>query len=172
MKREDAKALLIKAGIEEPTKEQISLLLDAVGGEITELKESHKTEVEKLETEKKTIIAERDELKTKQVDEALVEQLKKENETFKAKEQENTYLEKLDALNIDKKYRKFVLNEVEKGEKIEDFEANAKKYVEANPHFTTGTKVIDTNPQYKQEKVDGAGAVDLTAAVSEHYAKK
>ena len=49
MKREDAKALLIKAGIEEPTKEQISLLLDAVGGEITELKESHKTEIEKLE---------------------------------------------------------------------------------------------------------------------------
>ena len=154
MKREDAKALLIKAGIEEPTKEQISLLLDAVGGEITELKENHKTEIEKLEAEKeKTIIAERDELKTKQVDEALVEQLKKENETFKAKEQENTYLEKLDALNIDKKYRKFVLNEVEKGEKIkEDFEANAKKYVEENPQFTTKTTVINTNPQYKQEK--------------------
>ena len=52
MKREDAKALLIKAGIEEPTKEQISLLLDAVGGEITELKENHKTEIEKLEAEK------------------------------------------------------------------------------------------------------------------------
>ena len=171
MKREDAKALLIKAGIEEPTKEQISLLLDAVGGEITELKESHKTEVEKLEAEKKTIIAERDELKTKQVDEALVEQLKKENETFKAKEQENTYLEKLDALKIDKKFRKFALAEIEKGNSIEEFEANAKKYVEANPHFTTGTKVIDTNPQYKQEKVVD-GAVDLTAAVSEHYAKK
>lgn len=171
MKREDAKALLIKAGIEEPTKEQISLLLDAVGGEITELKENHKTEVEKLEAEKKTIIAERDELKTKQVDEALVEQLKKENETFKAKEQENTYLEKLDALKIDKKFRKFALAEIEKGNSIEEFEANAKKYVEANPHFTTGTKVIDTNPQYKQEKVVD-GAVDLTAAVSEHYAKK
>ena len=171
MKREDAKALLIKAGIEEPTKEQISLLLDAVGGEITELKENHKTEIEKLETEKKTIIAERDELKTKQVDEALVEQLKKENETFKAKEQENTYLEKLDALKIDKKFRKFALAEIEKGNSIEEFEANAKKYVEANPHFTTGTKVIDTNPQYKQEKVVD-GAVDLTAAVSEHYAKK
>ena len=82
MKREDAKALLIKAGIEEPTKEQLSLLFDAVGGEITELKENHKTEDEKLEAEKKTIIAERDELKTKQVDEALFEQLKKENETF------------------------------------------------------------------------------------------
>jgi len=171
MKREDAKALLVKSGIEEPTKEQISLLLDAVGGEITELKENHKTEIEKLEAEKKTIIAERDELKTKQVDEALVEQLKKENETFKAKEQENTYLEKLDALNIDKKYRKFVLNEVEKGEKIEDFEANAKKYVEENPQFTTKTTVINTNPQYKQEKVVD-GAVDLTAAVNEHYAKK
>ena len=103
MKREDAKALLIKAGIEEPTKEQISLLLDAVGFEITELKENHKTEIEKLETEKKAIIAERDELKTKQVDEALVEQLKKENETYKQKEKENQYLEKLDALNIDKK---------------------------------------------------------------------
>ena len=101
MKREDAKALLIKAGIEEPTKEHISLLLDAVGGEITELKENHKTEIEKLEAEKKTISGERDELKTTQVDEALVEQLKKENETFKAKEQENTYLEKLDTLNID-----------------------------------------------------------------------
>jgi len=63
------------------------------------------------------------------------------------------------------------LSEVEKGETIEEFEANAKKYVEANPHFTTGTKVIDTNPQYKQEKVVD-GAVDLTAAVSEHYAKK
>lgn len=171
MKREDAKALLIKAGIEEPTKEQISLLLDAVGGEITELKENHKTEIEKLEAEKKTIIAERDELKTKQVDEALVEQLKKENETYKQKEKENQYLEKLDSLNIDKKYRKFVLSEVEKGETIEEFEANAKKYVEANPHFTTGTKVIDTNPQYKQEKVVD-GAVDLTAAVCEHYAKK
>jgi len=171
MKREDAKALLVKSGIEEPTKEQISLLLDAVGGEITELKENHKTEIEKLEAEKKTIIAERDELKTKQVDEALVEQLKKENETFKAKEQENTYLEKLDALNIDKKYRKFVLNEVEKGEKIEDFEANAKKYVDENPQFTTKTTVINTNPQYKQEKVVD-GAVDLTAAVNEHYAKK
>jgi septal ring factor EnvC (AmiA/AmiB activator) len=171
MKREDAKALLIKAGIEEPTKEQISLLLDAVGGEIAELKENHKTEIEKLEAEKKTIIAERDELKTKQVDEALVEQLKKENETYKQKEKENQYLEKLDTLNVDKKYRKFVLSEVEKGETIEEFEANAKKYVEANPHFTTGTKVIDTNPQYKQEKVVD-GAVDLTAAVREHYAKK
>ena len=171
MKREDAKALLIKAGIEEPTKEQISLLLDAVGGEITELKESHKTEIEKLETEKKTIIAERDELKTKQVDEALVEQLKKENETYKQKEKENQYLEKLDSLNIDKKYRKFVLSEVEKGETIEEFEANAKKYVEENPQFTTKTTVINTNPQYKQEKVVD-GAVDLTAAVSEYYAKK
>ena len=171
MKREDAKALLIKAGIEEPTKEQISLLLDAVGGEITELKENHKTEIEKLETEKKTIIGERDELKSKIIDETVVEQLKKENETFKAKEQENTYLEKLDALKIDKKFRKFALAEIEKGNSIEEFEANAKKYVEANPHFTTGTKVIDTNPQYKQEKVVD-GAVDLTAAVSEHYAKK
>ena len=171
MKREDAKALLIKAGIEEPTKEQISLLLDAVGGEITELKENHKTEIEKLEAEKKTIIAERDELKTKQVDEALVEQLKKENETYKAKEQENTYLEKLDALNIDKKFRKFALAEIEKGNSIEEFEANAKKYVEENPQFTTKTTVINTNPQYKQEKVVD-GAVDLTAAVCEHYAKK
>lgn len=171
MKREDAKALLIKAGIEEPTKEQISLLLDAVGGEITELKESHKTEIEKLETEKKTIIAERDELKTKQVDEALVEQLKKENETYKQKEQENQYLEKLDTLNVDKKFRKFALAEIEKGNSIEEFEANAKKYVDENPQFTTKTTVINTNPQYKQEKVVD-GAVDLTAAVSEHYAKK
>ena len=171
MKREDAKALLVKCGIEEPSKEQVSALLDAVGAEITEVKENHKTEIEKLETEKKTIIAERDELKTKQVDEALVEQLKKENETFKAKEKENQYLEKLDALKIDKKFRKFALAEIEKGNSIEEFEANAKKYVEANPHFTTGTIVIDTNPQYKQEKVVD-GAVDLTAAVSEHYAKK
>jgi len=171
MKREDAKALLIKAGIEEPTKEQIILLLDAVGGEITELKENHKTEIEKLEAEKKTIIAERDELKKKQVDETLVEQLKKENEIYKQKEKENQYLEKLAALNIDKKFRKFVLSEVEKGEKIEDFEANAKKYVEENPQFTTKTTVISTNPQYKQEKFDD-GTVDLTAAVSEHYAKK
>ena len=147
------------------------MLLDAVGGEITELKENHKTEIEKLEAEKKTIIAERDELKTKQVDETVVEQLKKENETYKQKEKENQYLEKLDTLNIDKKYRKFVLNEVEKGEKIEDFEANAKKYVEENPQFTTKTTVINTNPQYKQEKVVD-GAVDLTAAVNEHYAKK
>jgi hypothetical protein len=171
MKREDAKALLIKAGIEEPTKEQISLLLDAVGGEIAELKENHKTEIEKLEAEKKTIIGERDELKSKIIDETVVEQLKKENETYKQKEKENQYLEKLDTLNIDKKYRKFVLSEVEKGETIEEFEANAKKYVEANPHFTTGTKVIDTNPQYRHEKVVD-GAVDLTAAVSEFYAKK
>ena len=171
MKREDAKALLIKAGIEEPTKEQISLLLDAVGGEIAELKENHKTEIEKLEAEKKTIIGERDELKSKIIDETVVEQLKKENETYKQKEKENQYLEKLDSLNIDKKYRKFVLSEVEKGETIEEFEANAKKYVEANPHFTTGTKVIDTNPQYRHEKVVD-GAVDLTAAVSEYYAKK
>jgi hypothetical protein len=171
MKREDAKALLIKAGIEEPTKEQISLLLDAVGGEIAELKENHKTEIEKLEAEKKTIIGERDELKSKIIDETVVEQLKKENETYKQKEKENQYLEKLDTLNIDKKYRKFVLSEVEKGETIEEFEANAKKYVEANPHFTTGTKVIDTNPQYRHEKVVD-GAVDLTAAVSEYYAKK
>ena len=171
MKREDAKALLIKAGIEEPTKEQISLLLDAVGGEIAELKENHKTEIEKLEAEKKTIIAERDELKTKQVDEALVEQLKKENETYKQKEKENQYLEKLDSLNIDKKYRKFVLSEVEKGETIEEFEANAKKYVEANPHFTTGTKVIDTNPAYAAPK-GNASDVDLASAVSEFYAKK
>ena len=171
MKREDAKALLIKAGIEEPTKEQISLLLDAVGAEITELKESHKTEIEKLETEKKTIIAERDELKTKQVDEALVEQLKKENETYKQKEKENQYLEKLDTLNVDKKFRKFALAEIEKGNSIEEFEANAKKYVEENPQFTTKTTVINTNPQYKQEKVVD-GVVDLTAAVSEHYAKK
>lgn len=171
MKREDAKALLIKAGIEEPTKEQISLLLDAVGAEITELKENHKTEIEKLEAEKKTIIGERDELKSKIIDETVVEQLKKENETYKQKEKENQYLEKLDTLNIDKKYRKFVLSEVEKGETIEEFEANAKKYVEANPHFTTGTKVIDTNPQYRHEKVVD-GAVDLTAAVSEFYAKK
>ena len=102
MKREDAKALLVKCGIEEPSKEQVSALLDAVGAEITEVKENHKTEIEKLEAEKKTIIAERDELKTKQVDEALVEQLKKENETYKQKEKENQYLEKLDALNIDK----------------------------------------------------------------------
>ncbi len=171
MKREDAKALLIKSGIEEPTKEQISLLLDAVGAEITEVKENHKTEIEKLETEKKTIIAERDELKTKQVDEALVEQLKKENETYKQKEKENQYLEKLDSLNIDKKFRKFALAEIEKGNSIEEFEANAKKYVEENPQFTTKTTVINTNPQYKQEKVVD-GAVDLTAAVSEHYAKK
>ena len=171
MKREDAKALLIKAGIEEPTKEQISLLLDAVGGEIAELKENHKTEIEKLEAEKKTIIAERDELKTKQVDEALVEQLKKENETYKQKEKENQYLEKLDTLNIDKKYRKFVLSEVEKGETIEEFEANAKKYVEANPHFTTGTKVIDTNPAYAAPK-GNASDVDLASAVREFYAKK
>ena len=172
MKREDAKALLVKCGIEEPSKEQVSALLDAVGAEITEVKENHKTEIEKLETEKKTIIAERDELKTKQVDEALVEQLKKENETYKQKEKENQYLEKLDTLNIDKKYRKFILNEVEKGEKIEDFEANAKKYVEENPQFTTKTTVINTNPQYKQEKVVDGAAVDLTAAVNEHYAKK
>ena len=55
--------------------------------------------------------------------------------------------------------------------KIEDFEANAKKYVEENPQFTTKTTVINTNPQYKQEKVVD-GAVDLTAAVNEHYAKK
>ena len=171
MKREDAKALLIKAGIEEPTKEQISLLLDAVGGEITELKENHKTEIEKLEAEKKTIIGERDELKSKIIDETVVEQLKKENETYKAKEQENTYLEKLDALNIDKKFRKFALAEIEKGNSIEEFEANAKKYVDENPQFTTKTTVINTNPQYKQEKVVD-GAVDLTAAVSEHYAKK
>jgi len=171
MKREDAKALLIKAGIEEPTKEQISLLLDAVGAEITEVKENHKTEIEKLEAEKKTIIAERDELKTKQVDEALVEQLKKENETYKQKEKENQYLEKLDTLNIDKKYRKFVLSEVEKGETIEEFEANAKKYVEANPHFTTGTKVIDTNPAYAAPK-GNASDVDLASAVREFYAKK
>lgn len=171
MKREDAKALLIKAGIEEPTKEQISLLLDAVGAEITELKENHKTEIEKLEAEKKTIIGERDELKSKIIDETVVEQLKKENETYKQKEKENQYLEKLDTLNVDKKYRKFVLSEVEKGETIEEFEANAKKYVEANPHFTTGTKVIDTNPQYRHEKVVD-GAVDLIAAVSEFYAKK
>lgn len=171
MKREDAKALLVKCGIEEPSKEQVSALLDAVGAEITEVKENHKTEIEKLETEKKTIIAERDELKTKQVDEALVEQLKKENETFKAKEQENTYLEKLDALKIDKKYRKFALAEIEKGETIEEFESNAKKYVEANPHFTTDTKVIDTNPAYAGPKVN-ASDVDLVSAVSDFYAKK
>ena len=171
MKREDAKALLVKCGIEEPSKEQVSALLDAVGAEITEVKENHKTEIEKLEAEKKTIIGERDELKSKIIDETVVEQLKKENETYKQKEKENQYLEKLDTLNIDKKYRKFVLSEVEKGETIEEFEANAKKYVEANPHFTTGTKVIDTNPQYRHEKVVD-GAVDLTAAVSEYYAKK
>jgi len=171
MKREDAKALLVKCGIEEPSKEQVSALLDAVGAEITEVKENHKTEIEKLEAEKKTIIGERDELKSKIIDESLVEQLKKENETYKQKEKENQYLEKLDTLNIDKKYRKFVLSEVEKGETIEEFEANAKKYVEENPQFTTKTTVIDTNPQYKQEKVVD-GAVDLTAAVSEFYAKK
>ena len=37
-----------------------------------------------------------------------------------------------------------------------------------NPQFTTKTTVINTNPQYKQEKVVD-GAVDLTAAVNEHY---
>ena len=49
---------------------------------------------------------------------------------------------------------------------------NAKKYVEENPQFTTKTTVIATNPQYRQGKVDDGEAVDLTAAVSEHYAKK
>ena len=63
------------------------------------------------------------------------------------------------------------MNEVEKGEKLEDFEANAKKYVEENPQITTKTTVINTNPQYTQEKVVD-GAVDLTAAVREHYSKK
>lgn len=76
----------------------------------------------------------------------LFENVKTEAEMLKKEKELRSYQDKLNALGIDPDFSEYVLSKVDKGENLEEFEVNAKSFLEANPKFKKDTfKKVDSS---------------------------